>query len=182
MFDPISPYVFIIDTDHYAGNFERQMCAYLTGRVGECGVGYECQEMFEQECQTSFHDDVTDQADEHGVRRPCTMYPTVGWFNDGMGGQYKDDVDPAEVAKKYKKACKDANHADDIWQGQKYPAYLSVAILFENKPSKEQIDVMKERAIKFTTLKFKYEDYTKIKILGYRLLKVEIQTTSIPLS
>ncbi|KKK83825.1 hypothetical protein LCGC14_2789530, partial [marine sediment metagenome] len=32
-------WIFIIDTDSYAGNFEREMCAYITGRVGECGVG-----------------------------------------------------------------------------------------------------------------------------------------------
>ncbi len=29
----------VIDTDSYAGNFERDMCAYLTGQVGECTVG-----------------------------------------------------------------------------------------------------------------------------------------------
>ena len=30
---------FVIDTTQYAGNFEREMCAYITGAVGECGVG-----------------------------------------------------------------------------------------------------------------------------------------------
>lgn len=34
-------YSFIIDTNSYAGNFEREMCAYLTGQVGDCGVGDE---------------------------------------------------------------------------------------------------------------------------------------------
>jgi len=31
-FDP-KDYIFVIDTDSYAGNFERDMCAFLTGRV-----------------------------------------------------------------------------------------------------------------------------------------------------
>ena len=29
----------IIDTNSYSGNFEREMCAYVTGQYGECGVG-----------------------------------------------------------------------------------------------------------------------------------------------
>ena len=28
-------YLFVIDTDSYAGNFEREMCAYLTNQIGE---------------------------------------------------------------------------------------------------------------------------------------------------
>ncbi len=33
-----NPYLFVIDTDTYAGNFEREMCAYVTGQIGECEV------------------------------------------------------------------------------------------------------------------------------------------------
>lgn len=32
-------YIFIILTDQYAGNFERELCAYCTGIIGDCGVG-----------------------------------------------------------------------------------------------------------------------------------------------
>jgi hypothetical protein len=32
-------WLFIVDTDSYAGNFERCMCAYMTGQIGECEVG-----------------------------------------------------------------------------------------------------------------------------------------------
>jgi hypothetical protein len=41
MFDPYedyglqSPYALVIDTDRYAWNFEREMCAWMTGYVGE---------------------------------------------------------------------------------------------------------------------------------------------------
>ena len=32
-------YALIVDTNKYTGNFEREMCAWMTGRTGECGVG-----------------------------------------------------------------------------------------------------------------------------------------------
>jgi hypothetical protein len=31
MYDYDAPFMFIIDTDSYAGNFERELCAYVTG-------------------------------------------------------------------------------------------------------------------------------------------------------
>lgn len=73
-------YKFIIDTDSYAGNFERDMCAFLTGRVGECEVGHEFAERFSSEVGREFHN-VVDQADEHGVFRPCETETTPGWFS-----------------------------------------------------------------------------------------------------
>lgn len=42
-------YIFVIDTDSYAGNFERQMCAYLTGDIGESEVGKEEREAYLEE-------------------------------------------------------------------------------------------------------------------------------------
>ena len=30
---------FIVDTDKYAGNFERQLCAVAMNAIGDCGVG-----------------------------------------------------------------------------------------------------------------------------------------------
>jgi len=39
-------YIFVIDTDYYAGNFERNLCAYATGYVGECGVGRQMAQQF----------------------------------------------------------------------------------------------------------------------------------------
>lgn len=42
-------YGFIIKTNKYAGNFEREICAYITGNVGECGVGSEYARKFKEE-------------------------------------------------------------------------------------------------------------------------------------
>lgn len=62
--------VIMIHTDSYAGNFEREMCAYVTGTYGECGVG--------SEIASSFLDSdelpelmVANKLDEHGTARPC---------------------------------------------------------------------------------------------------------------
>lgn len=39
-------YVFVIDTNRYAGNFERQVCAFMTGILGASGVGEKEAEKF----------------------------------------------------------------------------------------------------------------------------------------
>ena len=44
-----APWVFIIDTNQYAGNFERAMCAYCTGMIGQCEVGEEMTILFEDD-------------------------------------------------------------------------------------------------------------------------------------
>jgi len=33
--------LFVVDTEQYAGDFERQLVAWMTGQVGECKVGQE---------------------------------------------------------------------------------------------------------------------------------------------
>lgn len=38
---PNQEWIFVVDTEQYAGNFERGMCAFMTGMLGECGVGSE---------------------------------------------------------------------------------------------------------------------------------------------
>ncbi len=82
--DP-SPYVFIIATDSYTGNFEREMCAYTTGAVGECGVGGENAQLFRDELMPGADEydptlfEVDDhinahELDEHGCGRPTSIW------------------------------------------------------------------------------------------------------------
>jgi len=75
-------YLFIIDTDKYAGNFEREMCAFATGHVGDCDVGSEQREVFEQETEEQDVDEdilgdleefIIHEPDEHGCCRPVTI-------------------------------------------------------------------------------------------------------------
>lgn len=63
-------YYLIVNTNSYAGNFERDLCAHLTGFTGECGVGEnfiddEIHEMFESYRGDYFFD---------GCLRPVEMF------------------------------------------------------------------------------------------------------------
>jgi len=154
-----SCYIFVVDTDKYAGNFERPMCAYMTGTTGDCEVGSEEARQFENEYDGIFDDIIMQVADEHGCYRPVTAWPTPGWGNDGMG---KHERLTEENAKKFH-----------------YPAYMSVAIFFQEKPSQEIIDVMKKRAYEYIELYKKDKYGGVITISGFRLIKhdVEIKQT-----
>ena len=84
-------YLFVIDTDKYAGNFEREICAYITGQIGECEVGKENAKLARQEIPdvVARLDELIDSVpDENGCHRPVSIFPTPGWFNNGMGGHY----------------------------------------------------------------------------------------------
>jgi hypothetical protein len=99
--EPFEGYMVLIDTDKYAGNFERDMCAFITGVIGECGVGDEAQVIalkeLDPETKEWFKDNVALIADEHGCARPATIGRTPGWFNDGHGTNWKDGADPEEI-------------------------------------------------------------------------------------
>jgi hypothetical protein len=71
-------FIFIIDTDKYAGNFEREMCAYMTGHVGECGVGENIAEDFEEEFPREykkFEAIILKVTDDNGCFRPVQIEP-----------------------------------------------------------------------------------------------------------
>lgn len=70
---PREGFAFIIDTDSYAGNFEREMTAFVTGEIGECEVGKELiQSDFDYE---GFDDIILQVPDEHGFYRPTSCWP-----------------------------------------------------------------------------------------------------------
>jgi len=98
-------YLFLIDTDQYAGNFEREMCAYLTGRVGDCNVGKEFAAIFHTEVPNadSLFDNVASVPDEEGgCCRPVTIWPSENWLNDGYGHHFhKTNHNKAEVLSLY---------------------------------------------------------------------------------
>ena len=79
----------IVDTDSYAGNFERQSIAYATGLVGDCGVGQgealTASEEVSSETLKWWGKHGQQVADDHGCMRPAKIHPTPGFFNHGMG-------------------------------------------------------------------------------------------------
>jgi hypothetical protein len=118
-------WIFVVDTDKYAGNFERDMCAFVTGMVGECMVGAEEARLYYEQtglvekdfdwsgtsveyCAEDLNNPfavcVANRNDEHGCGRPTSLWPTPGWFNHGMGGHFKDGQEEEALAD-YKEKC-----------------------------------------------------------------------------
>ena len=196
----VTSVVVAIDTNEYAGNFEREMCAFITGQVGECGVGDRLiaeahEELAEDTFNNTFdwiEENIVQESDDHGCYRPCSIWPTPGWYNNGMGGHYKDEAGSEEQALKdnfealveyhsgqfamVTARIENSNFEDSSKPGawdeaacvrtkkrieaklaeakaktevNKWPAYMSVAIFFEEVPPKEVMDVIVDRAKRF---------------------------------
>lgn len=82
-----------VDTNQYAGNFERESIAYATGQYGDCGVGREEAEI----AHVTLPDDILSwwkahtihlEDIEHGCARPAFIHQTPGFFNNGYGGHF----------------------------------------------------------------------------------------------
>ena len=216
-------YLFVIDTDLYAGNFEREMCAYLTGRVGDCGVGDEMADLFKQD----FNDDtlfenVVNVPDDAGCHRPATIWPSDKYGSDFQGNNYLlANPDQAKLIASYikykesysgehikqmeevikrlengetvsnwtvagakKEIARLQEHVEKARKTQKieiYPAHNSVGIWFDKEPAKQEIAIMKERALKFAEVKNKtrqsYETEMKLNIHGFRLIQFKTTKT-----
>ncbi|MBI5355578.1 MAG: hypothetical protein HZB68_03940 [Candidatus Aenigmarchaeota archaeon] len=141
-------YIFVIDTDSYAGSFEREMCAYVTGQIGDCEVGAEFAELAEKEIPEmveKFWSIVEKFPDENGCYMPVEIWPNLRYGNDGNGNHALLNEENAE---KYP-----------------YPAFNSVAIHFNELPDAEMIITMKARSSDFGKRK-------KIKIEGFKMRSV----------
>lgn len=94
--------ILVIDTQQYAGNFEREMCAYVTGQVGECGVGAGLAEEYQDTIKYLdwWNEHIVHERDDsdYGCYRPASIFPTIGWFNNGLGGHYKDTPENQQKA------------------------------------------------------------------------------------
>lgn len=144
-------YIFVIDTEDYAGNFEREMCAYMTGCIGQCGVGEEYAEVFRRETGLEEVEGVIDtRQNDDDCFRPCLIMETPGWATLPNGTHFR-------LGNEQKTRCP--------------PAYLSVGIWFEDKPDDETIDFLRKRAVAFLTSPKLHEfDSRPRKITGFRLL------------
>jgi len=185
----MTDFLFIADTTQYSGNFEREMCAFVTGQVGDCGVGHDKAVIFEKtvpsKWQKKMEAIVENEADEHGCFRPVKIYPTPGFFNDGMGNHWPDEKwGTSEVTIAYQEAINDYQqkykdslpHLDaKTVEVIKYPAFQSVAIILGRKPSKGEFDFLVKRTKEFFEEEFK--NYPNDKLLSCRLVRVETVTT-----
>jgi hypothetical protein len=140
-------WAFIIDTDSYAGNFERELAAYCTGATAQCNHGDGEAELFDRdfncaggwpdEQKSPFYEGVDHRPDDHGNFRPVSIYQR---------------------------------------RGLKGSDYHSLVIFFYKKPTDEQIRILKERAHKFVNERWGQTKLTRLydedapKIKGFGLV------------
>jgi hypothetical protein len=142
-------FIIIVDTAQYAGNFERELCAYASGQIGECSVGRD--EVDEEMPNFEWwEDNVEHQPDENGCYRPVEIYPNPRWTNDGYG-----------------------NHTLlKEGEARAFVAYNSIAIALSELPTSEIWAQFKQRAKEFCCRK-------GITIEGFRWVKEDTVTTTI---
>lgn len=150
----------IIDTDQYAGNFEREITGFITGRHNETSHGEDEAAEFHQFCkdndkvlldkEIAFNGADVDYEGHYAV---CTIYPTNGLRN--INGETVKVVEP---------------HTEG------YPIYNSVAIFFRNRPSDEALALMKQRAEEWCDRTPNSDHREAVNITGWRLLKRETRT------
>lgn len=197
----IPSFIFVIDTDRYAGNFEREMFSFMTGekadesRVGDAEVALFQADYPNDDRFVLFLMNVPDRYD---ISRPVSIWPSpLGiWFNNGMeGGDFIDDGTHEEEAQDHYVECCldearrepyaatliDANQEhQDKWltlaaqRFQKKPSYFSVAIFLATCPDNTLLTFMMDRARMFCILR-------GINIYGFRLLKPELLLPEVPL-
>jgi len=173
-------FLFVIDTDSYSGNFERELTAYCTGQTGDCGVGSNISNKFQEdftEIYKNIEKIIKTKSNDYGYFRPCKIWPTPGYWNDGMGNHWKDeDWDTEKVIKAFNEELKLYKKSHHSYIGskniQKYAAYQSVAIFFAKKPSDKIINFIKKRAIE-------YLESNKVKVNKFKIIQVEMVSTQI---
>jgi hypothetical protein len=153
--------VVIIDTDSYAGNFEREMSAYAAGAYDEDryhggGEFSGFDEDAEQDPRLSAIKEkiVTIKHDEYGDVSN-TIWPTPNRVNNGMGGHY----DEATYNGKYR--C---------------PAYESVAFFTDAPLTDEELGIVLERATKYGVERTDFNGKAcPVKVIGIRQISVEVE-------
>lgn len=128
-------WAFVIRTNSYAGNFERYLCAHLTGQISdEDNTG---KEYVDENIAELFDDKVKQCPDDNACYRP------VGICGEGA---------------------------------------KSVSIFFNEKPTKKEIDMMKNRAETFVEKRRKsghsWDKDFSLEILEFTVDKKEIKITS----
>ncbi len=172
-------FIFLIDTDSYAGGLERQLTAFCTGCVGECGVGEEYAEVFRQECPEllrTFEDLVALRPDDSGCRRPTSIWTTPGFWNDGMGNHWPDSAwDTPEAIDAYKQAVQRNQTQNKKFVGRdrpnRHPSYQSVAIFFDKLPPDEVLHFLVQRVKAYKPIG-EFDD--KPNVIGFRLIQTEV--------
>ncbi len=151
----------IVDTSQYSGNYERELCAWMTGLIGDCGVGEEIQSAALQELPAETAEWLRAHIildNDRGCMRPVAICPTPGFVNDGMGKLYREE--------------------DYVALAPRYPAYQSIVMKFSEKPPTELLQLLYERACSFSRAPVGEFTTTDFDILNMRIITEEIRKTT----
>jgi hypothetical protein len=90
--EPAHAKTLIVDTTSYSGNFERELFAYATGQQGCHGRADDLAASVVGDVRHLrwWGANVARRPNKHGNLQPVAIHPTPGWFNNGMGGHYRD--------------------------------------------------------------------------------------------
>ncbi len=197
----IPNFVFVIDTKKYAGSFERELCAYVTGVIGECEVGDEEAKEFAKDNpgNNPFEEIIEQPPDDHGCHRPVMLWSTPNWFNHGMGKCFQSGQEK-EAQEHYRQTClKEAEKKpyanskgnethEKQWTAHaqepltKHPAFMSVGICFARQPTDELIKIMIQRACSFSKKRITFEFDGKSDITGFRMISINVTATEADIS
>ncbi len=146
-------FIFIVDTDNSrVGNFERELCAFVTGMLDGCPNSSAQEEATRFTLEYPGGNPLAglvmdDVYQEGGYQGPCSIWPTPGLFNDGLGNHYPGEPSPDEE--------------------RRFPAYQSVAIFLRKRPDIDMLELLKNRSRAFS-------DRIGVKVDGFRLLEVKM--------
>ena len=187
---PSNLHIFVVDTDSYAGNFERELTAFCTGVVGECGKGEEEADAFrgEHPDRVEFYEDLMlQEPDDHGCRRPASIYPTPGWLNDGLGNHYREaDAGSPTVIEQYRASVED--HLKRYPKSEcpaepgRYPAYNSVAMFMDQEPSPAVVQglILRVRLYVKEVENGKWGKFaTRFKVTGFRVVRERVEANTL---
>lgn len=149
-----SCFALVVDTEQFAGNFERELCAYATAQIGDCQVGHDLAMGAEVELQHLdwWAEHIVQVSNPEGTGRPVRTWATPGWFNHGMGVHYRDlpEIEAAALQDFQTRIVEYQGHLSDRDKAlTKYPAYLSVAIFVDQLPPREVWDEFQQRVLQF---------------------------------
>lgn len=160
-------WAFVVDTDSYAGNFQRELCAYVIGARNDPSERDPYLKLFDRDCRLPLGDlsdaRLVDPGDDDVHLAPCDLAATPGWASDGRG--------------KVRRSTPDKNRR------YKHPAYNSVSIFLQRKPTEEELGELLKRSLEFPTLPKFHSWDSRPRILGCRLIKADVlvQETVVPL-
>ena len=196
--------IFVVDTSEYAGDFEKDLCYFLTGKPD---AYYKPKFVFHTEFPniTDYFDDhlvyLTDEEEDSCYHTIC---PTPGMLNVDTCQGWKVGADPQVALEQYKQGRRahwerfrdtsekevaagnrswqktldyskeELSKVDKLTELPKLPFYGSVAI-FLNKPTEEVIDFLKKRATQFCSER-------GIHIRGFRLLTFKLEERELPIN